>query len=193
MRAGVSSSSNPFLIIYDRLCYEVISITDDFDSKRISLGSLDKGDYSRDSCYDALFCYDDVEGDHVAASMPHSSHAAGASVSPDCMTPEMEASLLNMKDVKDYSKAYPKAYGWDPSAFDLKDHLEHGAQPNGVSWVTPFDIFKVNELSPKGTTLVKLNDLIKYDLVDVEIAGTPCNFTYSGGRKRNQHRGRSSL
>lgn len=87
------------------------------------------------------------------------------------MTLKMVVAILNKEDAKDYVQAYQKAYNRDPIDVDIKDHLEHGAQPDEVCWLKPFETFKVCELFLKGVMLVDLVHASKYNWVDAKIVG----------------------
>lgn len=100
----VSFGSNPSPFIYDRLGPEVISINEDSNLKRLFVGSQDEGASSRYSSYDILLSDGDVKGDHVAASMPVSSHVVETSISNALPTPKMQGSSLRRKCARDYSR-----------------------------------------------------------------------------------------
>lgn len=62
-----SKSSHVFTNQYS---HEVIHITDDSDSKRLSRGSLDEGVFSNDFYFDALISNDDAKDDRVIILYP---------------------------------------------------------------------------------------------------------------------------
>ncbi|CAI8603923.1 unnamed protein product [Vicia faba] len=56
-------------------------------------------------------------------------------------------------------------------------NLEHEARVYGISWLKPFETFKVGELSLRKDMLVESLDTIKYGWVDSMIVGTPSIFS----------------
>lgn len=66
----------------------------------------------------------------------------------------MDVVALNRKKVINFIKTYQHVYGRDPSHSEIKDHLARGAQPEGVSWLNPFEIFLVVKIPLKGVMLM---------------------------------------
>lgn len=66
----------------------------------------------------------------------------------------MEVVALNRKKVRNFIKSYQDVYGRDLSHSEIKDHLACGAQPGGVSWLNPFEIFLVVKIPLKGVMLM---------------------------------------
>lgn len=124
---------------------------------------MHKGTTFSDSSFEALLSDEATENDHVVTSMHVSSQATWTSTFSALMTLKMVVAILNKEDAKDYVQAYQEAYNRDPIDVDIKDHLEHGAQPDEVFWLKPFETFKVCELFLKGVMLVDLVHASKYN------------------------------
>lgn len=88
----------------------------------LSRGSLDDGALSRDFYFDFLF-YDDVEGDHAVISMSLSFQGLWTFTLSALLTLEMQVTIMNKEDDKEYVNNYGKSFHRDPGDADIKDHL----------------------------------------------------------------------
>lgn len=94
VRTEISSGSNPSHSIIDQSAHEVIYVTDDSTSEKLSRGSLDKVASSSDSSLKALFFDKDEKDDHTMTHELVSSQVIGILTSSALLTIEMEVSIL---------------------------------------------------------------------------------------------------
>lgn len=137
-------------------------MSDNFESKRLSSGSLGIKASLNELSFATLFS-DEGVGDDLAVSFTlASSEVAEVSASPSLITLEIEVVSLNREEAQNLIKTHHTTYSRDPSNVKVKDHLAHGAQMYDVSWLKPFDISLTNKIHLKGVSLVELADANKY-------------------------------
>lgn len=102
VRLGESFGSSTSHVITNHSVHEVIHITDDSDSERLSRSSPYGGDFSSDSSCDVLFFYDNAEGGRIFACMPTSFQSTNFLTSTALLILEIQTVIINMEDAKDY-------------------------------------------------------------------------------------------
>ncbi|CAI8608570.1 unnamed protein product [Vicia faba] len=93
----------------------VLHLSDYYDSERLLMSYKDDGTSSRDYSFDVILFDDDIEKDHKATSLSHSSGAMGASTSPALSTSKMQTVRLRIKHVRDFIQMYQITYNQDPT------------------------------------------------------------------------------